>query len=250
MVFKRMSRIFFISDAHLGLEDEEKESHRVDLLLKFFNHVANCGRRLYIVGDLFDFWFEYQHVIPRRYFRILCALQNLVEQNIRVEYITGNHDFWMENFFEHDLGIRVHHQPLDMEYEGNRFYVAHGDGLAKSDVGYRALKKILRHRFNIHLYRLLHPDAGFRLALFCSQLSRNHREIKNRDEEYAQYAKDRFAEGFDGVVLAHTHRPQEIHENGRTYVNIGDWMQHYSYGRLEEGRLSLEYWPENSSTSS
>ena len=238
-----MSRIFFISDAHLGLEDEEKERHRVDLLLKFFNHVAHYGHRLYIVGDLFDFWFEYRYVIPRRYFRVICALQNLVEQNIRVEYITGNHDFWMEDFFEHDLGIRVHHQPLNMEYEGKHFYVAHGDGLAKSDVGYRVLKKILRHRFNIHLYRILHPDVGFRLALFCSHLSRNHREIKNRDEEYTQYARARFTEGFDGVVLAHTHRPHEVHENGRTYVNIGDWMHHYSYGRLEKGQLSLEYWP-------
>ena len=240
-----MSRIFFISDAHLGLEDEEKEIHRVDLLLKFFDHVSSCGHRLYIVGDLFDFWFEYRYVIPRRYFRIVCSLKELVEQGVRVEYITGNHDFWMEDFFEHELGIPVHHQPLNMEYGGKRFYVAHGDGLAKSDVGYRFLKKILRNRFNIHLYRLLHPDTGFRLALFFSHLSRNHREVTNRDEEYTEYARARFAEGFDSVVLAHTHRPYEVHENGHTYVNIGDWMHHYSYGRLEEGRLSLEYWPED-----
>lgn len=239
-----MSQTFFISDAHLGLEDEEKEIHRVDHLLKFFNHVASCGGRLYIVGDLFDFWFEYRYVIPRRYFRIVCSLKELVEQNVHVEYITGNHDFWMEDFFENDLAIRVHHQPLSMECGGKRFYVAHGDGLAKTDVGYRFLKKILRNRFNIHLYRLLHPDAGFRLALFFSHLSRNHREVKIKDEEYAQYARARFAEGFDGVVLAHTHRPHEVHESGHTYVNIGDWMHHYSYGRLEEGRLSLEYWPE------
>ena len=237
-----MSRIFFISDAHLGLKEENREKEREERLTEFLKYVEKNGDGLTIVGDLFDFWFEYRSVVPRRYFSIVFALKTMVNQGINVDYVTGNHDFWISSFFENELGIKVHRDPLEMVVNGKRLYVAHGDGLAKKDVGYRMIKRILRHPLNIRLYRLVHPDLGFALALFFSKLSRDHREIKNRDDEYKQYAKARFVEGFDAVVLAHTHRPQEFHENGRTYINIGDWMNHFTYGKFEGGRLSLEYW--------
>ena len=239
-----MSRFFFISDAHLGLRDDKEERQHISSLLDFFSYVKENGDGLYIVGDLFDFWFEYQSVIPRRHFPIIFALKALVNKGIRVEYITGNHDFGMDSFFDEDLGIPVHHESLDTALDGKRVFIAHGDGLAKKDVGYRLLKKVLRNRINIRLYRLLHPDLGFRLALFCSKLSRNHLAIENREEEYIQYAKTKFADGFERVILAHTHRPQEYRENDFTYINTGDWMSFFSYGKLEEGQLSLEYWKE------
>ena len=236
-----MNRVFFISDAHLGVKKKE-EKQCEERLLDFFEYVGEKGNILYIVGDLFDFWFEYRSVIPRRYFSILVALKRLVNRGVHVGYVTGNHDFWMANFFEDELGIQIHREALDIKVDKNRLFIAHGDGLAKKDSGYRMLKKILRNPLNIRLYRILHPEVGFALALLFSNLSRNHREIKNRDEEYIQYAKNRFSEGFDGVILAHTHRPQEFHENDRTYINTGDWMNHLTYGKFENGRLSLEYW--------
>jgi len=198
-----MSRIFFISDAHLGPEGKEAGCQREKFLLDFLNYVEKKGERLYIVGDLFDFWFEYRSVIPRRY---------------------------------------VYQDTLEITIDGKHFLVAHGDGLSKSDVGYRILKRVLRYPFNIRLFRLLHPAMGFALAGFFSKLSRNCREVKNRDAEYIRYAEERFAEGFDGVVFGHTHRPQEYRKDGRVYINTGDWMNHFTYGKLEKGRLSLEYW--------
>ncbi|MFH1942672.1 MAG: UDP-2,3-diacylglucosamine diphosphatase [bacterium] len=237
-----MSRILFISDAHLGFLKEEAEKQREKRFHEFIEYFGKSDTDLYIVGDLFDFWFEYRSVIPRRYFRVVSDLKALTERGKRVEYIIGNHDFGIDSFFEKELGIRVHRKAIIIEIDGKRLFVSHGDGLAKKDVGYRILKKILQNPFNIRLYRLLHPDAAFALALFCSKLSRNQREIKNRDEEYIQYARERFAEGFDGVVLAHTHRPQEFRETGSTYINLGDWMEHFTYGKFENGRLSLEYW--------
>lgn len=238
-----MNRILFISDAHLGHKNDQDDHVRAEYLQDFFEHVAKSDDSLIIVGDLFDFWFEYKHVIPRRYFHVMCALNRLVKKGNRVEYIIGNHDFGMDTFFSDELGIKVHQGALELHQDGKRLYIAHGDGLAKSDVGYRLLKTILRNRTNIHLYRLLHPDAAFRLALFCSHLSRSHREIKIKDDEYARFAIERFAEGYDGVVLAHTHNPQEYHQSGKTYINTGDWISHFTYGKLEKGRLSLESWP-------
>ena len=245
-----MSRIFFISDAHLGLKGKKEERKQEKLLLDFLEYAEKKGDSLYIVGDLFDFWFEYRSVIPRRYLPVLFALKKLVTRGLKVRYVTGNHDFWMENFFEDELGIKVYRGPLQTRIDGKRFYVAHGDGLAKKDVGYRMLKKVLHHPMNIRLYQLLHPDVGLAIAGFFSRLSRNHRETKNRDAEYIRFARNRFNEGFDGVVLAHTHRPQEFRENGRTYINIGDWMHHFTYGKFEKGRLSLKYWVKEKKTGS
>jgi len=235
-----MSRIFFISDAHLGLKKNKEQQEKY--LLNFFEYVESKADSLYILGDLFDFWFEYRSVIPRRYWPVLCALKKLVDHGVKLTYVTGNHDFWMGNFFQDELGVQVYDEPLKIQIDEKRFYIAHGDGLTKKDVGYRILKKVLRHPMNIRLYRLLHPDVGFAIASFFSRLSRNCREVKNRDVEYIQFAKNRFSEGFDFVILAHTHRPQEFRENDQTYINTGDWMHYFTYGKFEKGRLKLKYW--------
>lgn len=237
-----MSSIFFLSDAHLGSEEKSTGRRREELLLDFLNYVETKGERLYIVGDLFDFWFEYRSVIPRRYFDTLYTLKKLVNRGLEVGYVIGNHDYWMDSFFQDQLGIRVYRDTLEIMIDGKHLFVAHGDGLAKNDVGYRILKRVLRYPLNIRLFRFLHPAIGFALAGFFSKLSRNCREVKNRDAEYIQYAEELFAEGFDCVVLGHTHRPQEYRKDGRVYINTGDWMNHFTYGKLEKGRLSLEYW--------
>ena len=237
-----MKKVFFISDAHLGLTKSKTEKKREKHLLNFLEYTEEKATDLFIVGDLFDFWFEYYSVIPRRYFSVLVALKQLTDNGVKVGYLTGNHDFWVDSFFEEELNIRVYRNPLDITIDGKRFFISHGDGLVKKDVGYRILKRILRYPLNVKLYRLLHPDIGFALANFFSNLSRNYRKPKDRDLEYIQYARERFAEGFDAVVLAHTHRAQELHEGNKTYINIGDWISSFTYGKFEKGRLSLEKW--------
>ncbi len=239
---KIVRKIFFISDAHLGLTRDKTEKEREKHLLSFLKYVEKTATDLFIVGDLFDFWFEYHYVIPRKYFSVLVALKQLTENGVKVGYLTGNHDFWVDSFFEEELNIQVYRNPLDITINGKRLFISHGDGLVKKDTGYRILKKILRYPLNVKLYRLLHPDLGFGLANFFSNLSRNYRKPKDRDSEYIQYARERFAEGFDGVILAHTHRAQELHEDNKTYINIGDWISSFTYGKFEKGRLSLEKW--------
>jgi UDP-2,3-diacylglucosamine hydrolase len=239
----RLGSIFFISDAHLGLARPEEETRREKALLDFFEWISDKAEALVVVGDLFDFWFEYASVIPREYFDVLCGLKKLRGKGISIDYIVGNHDCWLETFFPDVLGIPVHAEPLIRTLQGKKVYIGHGDGMAKKDVGYRILKKIIRNRISVRLYKTLHPTAAFKIALFFSGLSRNHRPVRNRDEEYAACARTLFREGYDCVVLGHTHRPYELRENGRTYVNTGDWMEHFTFGRLENGRLSLEPWP-------
>jgi UDP-2,3-diacylglucosamine hydrolase len=238
-----MKTLYFISDAHLGLGDPEEEFQKNSALLGFLEHVGSAGGTLFIMGDLFDFWFEYKSVIPWRYFRILAALANVKAAGVTIHYLTGNHDFWLDSFFQSELGVLVHTDPVDTLLDGKRFWIAHGDGIMKKDHGYRFLKKILRNPLSIFLYRLLHPDLAYAIAGFFSRLSRSHPAFPDEDADYVSEAKARFAEGFDFVVMSHTHRPMSWAEDGRFYVNTGDWMRHFSYAKFENGRLSLEYWP-------
>jgi UDP-2,3-diacylglucosamine hydrolase len=233
---------FFVSDAHLGFDNEDVEARRISLFLRFLETVEQRGSMLVIVGDLFDFWFEYPSVVPRKYFNVLCALKRICDQRIAVHYVTGNHDFWMDGFLESQMGITVHKNPFEFELNSKKFYIAHGDGLAKKDVGYRILKRILRHPMNIRLFRLVHPDIGFALARFFSRLSRNHRVFQDEDAEYFAFAKERFEEGFDCVLLGHTHRPCICQEKDRTYINTGDWIENFSYAEFDGHRLMLKYW--------
>jgi UDP-2,3-diacylglucosamine hydrolase len=228
-----MKSIYFVSDAHLGFDNKDAEAHRV---------VEKNGRMLVIIGDLFDFWFEYGSVVPRKYFNILFMLKRMCDQNIGIHYITGNHDFWMENFLEEQIGVIVHKNPFEFESNGKNFYIAHGDGLAKKDIGYRILKRILRHPFNIRLFRLIHPDFGFAAARFFSRLSRNHRVFQDEDNEYIAFAKAKFEKGFDCVLMGHTHRPCVYLEKDQIYVNTGDWIVHFSFAEFNNNRLMLKYW--------
>lgn len=234
--------IFFVSDAHLGLSSESEDLRRENRLLAFFDHVRKRGNRLFIVGDLFDFWFEYAHAIPRHSHRIVHALKNLVDAGVRIHFIVGNHDFAVGRFFSEELGIPVHDRPVEKEIDGKRFFISHGDGVNPKDRGYRLIRRIFRHPVSIALFRLLHPDTGFWIARTLSNLSRDHRPVKDLDRICIAYAEARFAEGFDCVVLGHTHRPQEHRSGGRTYVNTGEWMTLFTYAVYDGRSLRLEHW--------
>ena len=237
-----MKPTFFISDAHLGSQGGISDKERIGKLSTFLDYVAENGSRLYILGDLFDFWFEYKYVIPRQYFSVILKIKQLADRGLQLGYIVGNHDFWVDGFFSGDLGIPVYPDFLDVTIGGMRLFIAHGDGLAKKDRGYRLLKKFLRHPFSIASYRLLHPDIGFSIAHFCSKISRDHKVIDDDDKDYLEFAKTKFDEGFDAVVLGHTHRPEKHTEPDHTYVNSGNFMTHFTYAVLDNGELNLLVW--------
>jgi len=238
-----MNPLFFVSDAHLGFHEEPRNSTIENRLLEFFSYVEKSGSGLYILGDLFDFWFEYAHVFPGRHLNVLFSLKRLVDRNIPVHYIAGNHDFCIGDFMAGRIGIQVHQEPMRFVMDGKRFFLAHGDGIAKKDASYRIFKSVIRHPVSISLFRLLHPDLGFFIAQILSRVSRNHRPVKNRDAAYAAYAESLFREGFDFVLMGHIHRPQEHRQGGRVYVNTGDFMDSFTFAVYQDGQLNLKRWP-------
>jgi len=234
-----MFRVFFISDAHLG--DGQDNRRRENRLLAFLESIEK-GSELFLLGDLFDVWFEYNTVIPKNYFNTLYALKKLALKGVRISFITGNHDFWVQDFFTSTLNITLYTGWADVKLRDFRCFIAHGDGLTGREATYRLVKKILRNPLNVGLYRLIHPDIGIPLASWFSRWSRKNPSRRHNDEAYMDFARRKFSDGFDYVILGHTHRPQEFREGSHTYLNIGDWMNTFTYGKLENGRLTLEKW--------
>ena len=224
--------IYFISDAHLGAEEEEKEKIKEEKLVSFLDRIKADVESLYILGDMFEFWFEYRHVIPKAHFKILSKLRNLVDSGIKVSYVVGNHDFWLGDFLTDQIGVKIFKDPIEVAHQGKKIFIAHGDGLAKRDLGYRILKKVLRNKVNIFLYRQIPPDISYPLAKFVAGKSRaqtDRREVGYLDD-YRNFAYEKIKQGFDAVILAHTHIPTlenfghdsaDSPRNG-VYLNIGD----------------------------
>lgn len=236
--------VFFISDVHLGLAGREEERAKEDRLLRFLKHILPSTTTLFVVGDLFDFWFEYKTVIPKGFHRTLSALQEFTDRGIPVHFLTGNHDYWMRDFFTSELGIQMHFTPFETVVEEKRVYLHHGDGLAHNDLGYRLIKPVLRNRISIWLYRWLHPDLGVRLARGSSRTSRQYTAHKHYGEEEGmiQYATAKINGGVDIVVMGHRHQPGIHRINQGTYLNLGDWITHNTYGELAQGRIDLKTW--------
>ncbi len=222
--------VYFLSDAHLGGEEQSKEK------------IKEEAEYLYLVGDLFEFWFEYKNAIPRDHFRILTKLKELVDHGVKINYLVGNHDFWLGDFLPKHLNIPIFKDHLEVVHQGKRIFLSHGDGLAKKDWGYRILKKILRNRVNIFLYRQIPPDISYPLAKFVSRRSRNWVQMRDNDflQEYENFAKSKIEQGYDAVILAHTHTPVFQNLGKGVYLNLGDWFLHFTYGKLYDGKFSLE----------
>ncbi len=238
-------RVLFISDAHLGAADAEREARKEEHLLRFLDSLQPQRERLVIVGDLFDFWFEYRYVVPGRYFRVLARLAGLVERGMHVDYVPGNHDFWVRDFLPDKVGLKVHRPSLDTHALGQRLFVIHGDGLRKDDYGYRFLKKVLQNRVNIALFRWLHPDLAYGLAHYFAELSRKqkgepYQEVD--DSDYVAFGEQKLREGFDLVVLAHTHKARLLKLEGGVFLNPGEWLEGYTFGELRGGLVSLKRW--------
>ncbi len=236
--------VFFISDVHLGLAGREEERAKEDRLLRFLKHILPSTTTLFVVGDLFDFWFEYKTVIPKGFHRTLSALQEFTDRGIPVHFLTGNHDYWMRDFFTSELGIQMHFAPFETIVEEKRVYLHHGDGLAHNDLGYRLIKPVLRNPVSIWLYRWLHPDLGVRLARGSSRTSRQYTAHKHYGEEEGmiQYATVKIKNGVDIVVMGHRHEPGILRIDQGTYLNLGDWITHNTYGELTRGKIDLKTW--------
>lgn len=240
------SAVYFFSDAHLGADPFAEEAERERQLHEFLTSLVGHASHLYIVGDLFDFWFEYRHAIPRRHFATLAVLRRLRQAGVTITYLNGNHDFWLGPFLSRELGIFTHDGPLDANHQGRRIWMHHGDGLLGGDLGYKLLKKVIRHPVSIALYGLLHPDIGIPLAAFFSRASRHSRDSRLFDDErlWQRIALPRFAEGHDAVMVGHLHHALERREGERCFFVLGDWIERLTYVVLEDGEFRLRRWGE------
>ena len=236
---------YFVCDAHLGADPPEQEADREQRLHDFFASLPGRASALYVIGDLFDFWFEYRTAIPARPFRTLAALRAVVQAGVPVTYMNGNHDFWLGSFLEREVGVRARYGAVPLELQGRKIWIHHGDGLIGGDLGYRMLKRVLSSRFNVALYQLLHPDLGIPLAHVVSKLSRGSRDQRPLDGErlWREIAVPQFEAGYDAVLIGHFHHLYERRENGREFFVLGDWITRCSYAVLEHGTFRLETWP-------
>ncbi|HUI64634.1 MAG TPA: UDP-2,3-diacylglucosamine diphosphatase [Bacteroidota bacterium] len=235
---------YFISDAHLGLGSRQEEKAKEDRILAFLREAMGDAEQLYIIGDLFDFWFDYATVVPRGFHRTLTALQEYTDSGRKVHYLVGNHDCWMKDFFETEIGVQLHREPFEATIQGKRVYMHHGDGLADNDLGYRLIKPLLRNALAVRMFRLLHPDIAVRIARGTSHSSRAYTSSKHYGEEQGmiRFAEERIAGGCDIVIMGHHHKPSSVSLGHGLYVNLGDWITYNTYGRMQDGAIALKTW--------
>jgi len=243
-----MGLTYFISDVHLGEQPEPQERVRVKQFVEFLRKIEKSASSVFFVGDLFDFWFEYKYVIPKKHFTVIRQLARMREKKIKITYLAGNHDFWLGEFFDRELGIQTFEDEWTGKIDGKRFFLYHGDGVAKKDSGYRLLKKILRNPVSIKLFKWIHPDWGIPFARFISGSSRLYTDRINLDDhaDYIDFARNQFAEGYDYVIMGHRHNPYEHEEKGKKYINLGDWLYNFSYAVFDGESLEIKYVQPNS----
>lgn len=238
-----MSRPFyFLSDVHLGAGSPELEALKLSRLKRLFALIKERPGPLYILGDLFDFWFEYRTVVQSGHFEVLAEMMELRRAGIDITLLAGNHDYWTGPFLEQRLGIRTVKGDLTLELDGRKVLLCHGDGLDPSDHGYKFLKAILRNPLSIRLFSLIHPDLAISFAHWFSKYSRNnltrHKYLDPAPLELQ--AGKFFAQGYQAVVYGHTHQPALKEVDGHVFLNLGDFFKNFTYACYREGKFQLE----------
>lgn len=240
-------KAYFLSDFHLGAPDHASSLEREKRIVRFLDTAWSDAAILFIVGDLFDFWFEYRKVVPKGFVRILGKLAEIADSGIPVHFFIGNHDMWMDGYFESELGIPVHRDPKAFVLNGKRFMVGHGDGLGPGDHGYKMLRLVFRNPVCRALFGLIPPSIGIGLAEFSSRRSRASTGAEDKflgeDREWlAVHCREVLQkEHFDYFVFGHRHLPIDIEVGpGSRYLNLGDWLRYDSYAVFDGETMQLE----------
>lgn len=242
----RRDKIYFVSDVHLGSPALNNNREREKLFADWLNTISADALEIYLMGDIFDFWFEYRKVVPRGYTRVLGRLAELTDKGIPVHFFTGNHDMWVFDYLPQEIGVILHREPLITNILGKKFFLAHGDGLDKSETGYLILKKIFSNPLLQWLYARLHPNFSVHVAQLWSKSSRKNKKPKKHFDPTAEgmydYASSLLeGEHFDYIVMGHRHKMVQIPigDNCR-YILLGDWIDAYSYGVFDGGNFELK----------
>ena len=241
-------KIYFASDFHLGIPNNLQSNEREKIIVAWLDKVKTDAKEIYLVGDLFDFWFEYKYTVPKGCIRFLGKIAELVEHGIQFHLFTGNHDMWMFDYLEKEFGITINRKPITKEINDKIFLIGHGDGLGPGDKKYKLIKRFFANKLCQWLFARLHPNFGFSIAHYWSKKSREKEMLGNHDflgenKEWLiiyanQILKKRHVDYF---IFGHRHLPIEHKLNEKsTYINLGDWIKHYTYGVFDGEKLTLE----------
>ena len=242
--------IYFLSDFHLGAPNAAESLLREKKIIRFFDEIKLQAGTIFIVGDLFDFWYEYKRVVPKGYTRILGKIAELTDAGIAVHFFVGNHDMWMKDYFQKELNTAVYFKPQEFSFSGKTFLIGHGDGLGPGDKGYKFIKKIFRNRFSQLIFGALPPSFGIGMADYFSRKSRNKTGktdevfLGEEKEWLVIYSKEILKQKhIDYFIFGHRHLPLDISLTEKSrYINLGDWIKYFSYAVFDGNHLSLEYY--------
>lgn len=246
-------KIYFISDFHLGAPDAATSLAREKKICRFLDSIKKDAAQIFIVGDLFDFWFEYRQVVPKGYTRILGKLAELTDSGIPIHFFVGNHDMWMKNYFQQELNIPVYFEPKEFVFYNKKFLIGHGDGLGPGDHGYKAMKKVFRHPLSKWMFGILPPYIGIGLANYFSRKSRAKTGLTDEvfmgeDKEWLIiYSKEILQQQhYDYFIFGHRHLPIDVKLGDRSrYINLGEWIKYDSYAVFDGEQLQLLYYKES-----
>ncbi|WP_369409673.1 UDP-2,3-diacylglucosamine diphosphatase [Mucilaginibacter lacusdianchii] len=246
------TKIYFASDFHLGAVTYAASREREDYLVRWFDSIKHDAAELFLVGDIFDFWFEYRSVVPKGYVRFLGKLAELSDAGVKLYLFRGNHDMWMFNYFEQELNATLISNEMILERQGKKLYIHHGDGLGPGDAKYKMLKKLFRNRFLQWMLARIHPNFTFGLASRWSQHSRvanaAPKEQKLYENEWlVTFARETLQQShYDYMIFGHRHIPLVIQlSDDSQYINLGEWIHYRSYAVMENGKVDLLYFEQD-----
>ena len=245
IILEENKKVYFASDQHFGAPTPKKSKPREERFIRWLDEIKTDCQVLFLMGDLFDFWHEWKFVVPKGYIRLLGKIAELKDSGIDIYFFVGNHDLWMRDYFQTELGIPVFFQKQICDISGKKFLLAHGDGLGPGDKGYKRMKKVFTNPFCQWLFRWLHPDIAMRIATKNKLISgEEDKEFLGEDKEYLiLYSNKKLeTEDFDYFVYGHRHLPMVLDLKGGAakYINLGDWISYFTYGVFDGKSFHLK----------
>ncbi len=248
MIENNRNKIYFASDFHLGVPNRTISREREMRIVHWLEEIKNDAAEIFLVGDVFDFWFEYKTVIPKGFVRLQGKIAELTDSGIPVHWFTGNHDMWIFDYIPSELGVKLYREPFRREFNNKKFLIGHGDGLGPGDKGYKFIKSVFKNKISQWLFSIIHPDIGIVLANYWSSQSRISTErtddkFLGEKEFLVQFCKSTLIkEHFDFFVFGHRHLPLEIDLPGKSkYFNLGEWVNFNSYAVFDGEKMELKY---------
>ena len=244
-----MNKIYFASDLHLGVPNREESLKREKLFVQWLDKIKSDAEAIYLLGDIFDFWFEYKKVVPKGYVRLLGKLAEISDKGIPIHIFTGNHDMWLFDYIESEINANIYREPIHIYLKGKYFYIGHGDGMGPGDKVYKIVKKIFQNKLCQWLFERVHPNLGISIAQYWSKKSRianteNDRIYFGDKEWLTQFCKQKMKTiDVDYFIFGHRHLPLEIDLGNQTkYINLGDWITYKSYAVFDGKKLELKHY--------